>query len=524
MSSYLKIKSYPLKLIVIILLVLGIFLRFVNIDKKIYWHDEAFTSFRIAGYTVKEIKENIYINQEITVADIQKFQHINSQRTWIDALSSQAKEDGQHPPLYYLLLRFWEQVFGSSPAAIRTLTAILSLLLFPAVYWLSIELFNSSTIGWAAIALVAISPFHLLYAQNAKQYSLWSVIVVLSSAAILRAIKLERNHNKINWLIYGITLVIGLYTYPLTALVALSHGIYLIIIKGWRLTKSLIAYLVTFSIAFISFTPWLYVMSLNNFKGIDWLATKTTTISLFTTILGNISRVFIDFNLDSQTSPLLVFPLVLSILFLVAYSIYFICFHTPKHTWLFIIIIISVNILCFLLPDLLFGGRRSTVARYLIPSYLFMQLSVVYLFAKQIFSNNSFSRKFWQATLAIFTLATIMSCYQISNAESWWTQIPSNNHPQIIKIINQSKNSLLISDDSAPYNFGNLLSLSYRLHPDIKLLLVPEKEIPNISHDYDNVFLLHPAKDLRAKLEKTTNHKVKLINKPGMLWRLEKNK
>ena len=39
-----------LKFFFVVLLVLGIFFRFVNIDRKIYWHDEAYTSLRVAGY------------------------------------------------------------------------------------------------------------------------------------------------------------------------------------------------------------------------------------------------------------------------------------------------------------------------------------------------------------------------------------------------------------------------------------------------------------------------------------------
>jgi uncharacterized membrane protein len=42
-------KSDGLRFLVITLLVLGIFFRFVNIDRKIYWGDEVFTSLRISG-------------------------------------------------------------------------------------------------------------------------------------------------------------------------------------------------------------------------------------------------------------------------------------------------------------------------------------------------------------------------------------------------------------------------------------------------------------------------------------------
>lgn len=46
--------SKRLYLLITILLVLGIFFRFVNLEQKVYWTDEVLTSSRIAGYTAKE--------------------------------------------------------------------------------------------------------------------------------------------------------------------------------------------------------------------------------------------------------------------------------------------------------------------------------------------------------------------------------------------------------------------------------------------------------------------------------------
>jgi len=36
------------------LILLGIFFRFVNLDRKVYWIDETYTSLRISGHTETE--------------------------------------------------------------------------------------------------------------------------------------------------------------------------------------------------------------------------------------------------------------------------------------------------------------------------------------------------------------------------------------------------------------------------------------------------------------------------------------
>lgn len=63
-----------LRFLAIVILVLGVFFRFVNLDRKVYWFDETFTSLRISGYTEREAIAQVCNNQEIGVEDLQKYQ------------------------------------------------------------------------------------------------------------------------------------------------------------------------------------------------------------------------------------------------------------------------------------------------------------------------------------------------------------------------------------------------------------------------------------------------------------------
>jgi uncharacterized membrane protein len=224
----------------IIILILGIFFRFVNIDKKLYWLDETHTSMRIAGYTPQEVRSNLYTGNLISPLDIQKYQRLNSERGVIDTVNALATESPQHPPLYYVMARLWAQCFGDSVAAIRSLSAVISLLAFPCMYWLCLELFHSPLVGWLGMGLIAVSPFHVLYAQEARQYSLWTVTILLSSAALLQAIRVK---TKLSWGVYTIALALGFYTFPFTIFVATGHAIYVCVNEKFRLSKTSIAYL-----------------------------------------------------------------------------------------------------------------------------------------------------------------------------------------------------------------------------------------------------------------------------------------
>lgn len=65
-----------LKYMLLIVLLLGIFFRGFNLDKKVYWRDEALTSLAIAGYTGDRAWQDLG-GREISTEDLQNYQRIN---------------------------------------------------------------------------------------------------------------------------------------------------------------------------------------------------------------------------------------------------------------------------------------------------------------------------------------------------------------------------------------------------------------------------------------------------------------
>lgn len=242
--------------LLIIVLVIGIFFRFANLDRKIYWNDEAVTSLRVSGYTEAEIVEQVYDRNPISVSEILKYQRPNPEKNLGDVIDSLATEDAHLSLLYHVMARLWIDWFGSSIAAVRSLSAVISLLAFPCLYWLCRELFNSSLTGWIGMAMLAVSPFHVLYAQEARQYSLWTVTILLSSAALLRALRVQ---NKLAWAIYSVTVALGIYSHTLSILVIIGHSIYVAIAKRFRLSKLVVFFLWT-NVGLATFIPWLLIV------------------------------------------------------------------------------------------------------------------------------------------------------------------------------------------------------------------------------------------------------------------------
>src|SRR4028118_195437 len=215
-------------------ILLGIGFRFFELDRKLYWHDEAYTSLRAAGFTRQEIDDKLFQNRIVAAPELQKYQRIKPGSTEADTIRSLALEDPQHPPLYFLMARWWMQQFGSSLTASRSLPAILSLLSLPLMYALAQELFASNLTALLATALFALSPFDILFAQTARQYSLLTATVIGSSWLLLRAVRLRDWQN---WACYSLAIVLGFYTHPFFSLTLIGHGVF--IISYWLFVKKI---------------------------------------------------------------------------------------------------------------------------------------------------------------------------------------------------------------------------------------------------------------------------------------------
>jgi uncharacterized membrane protein len=518
------VSKYWLRFLVIILLVIGVFFRFVNIDKKLYHGDEVFSSLRISGYTQSEMRKQLSNGRLLNMEDLRKYQYPNSEKNAIDTIQGIIKEDSQILPLYILLTRFWVECFGNSIAVTRSFSAFISLLTFPCLYWLCQELFESSLIGWMAIGLVAVSPIHVIYAQEARAYSLWIVAILISSVALLRAMRLK---TKVSWYIYTATLILGFYTHIFFTLVAFAQGIYVLTIERFRLSKTSIYYLLSSLAGFITFVPWIWIIiTYPHPEAVAWANIKEKFFALSARWAGIFSRAFIDFGIspsDPGKLKIALIPLILIILALMSYSIYFLCRRTSKKVWLFVLTLIGSVGLPLLIVDFVFQKRLVT-NKYTLPCVLGLQLAITYLFTTKLasISTKAWQKKLWSFVAFMVITGEVISCMLHYQADMWWNQFPKDNqqYPKMAKIINQSNKPLLISDED------NLLPpievLAHLLDPKVRFQIVAKNQLPEITNGFSDIFLFlfEPSDFLKAGIEKVYNSKLQQVN--PFLWKLTK--
>ena len=95
--------------LVCFLLTAGVLFRFTNLGKRIYWHDETGTSLRVAGYTNGEVIAELTNAPIISAKILLKYQRPSHEKSVIDTIKSIISDDPHHPPLYFLMSRFWAQ-------------------------------------------------------------------------------------------------------------------------------------------------------------------------------------------------------------------------------------------------------------------------------------------------------------------------------------------------------------------------------------------------------------------------------
>ncbi|MBD2561907.1 MULTISPECIES: glycosyltransferase family 39 protein [Nostoc] len=526
-----------LKILVIILIGLGIFFRFAHLGHKIYCCDESWTSVAISGHTVAGLKQEVFNYQgTIPITIFDKYQHINPGHGVADTVNYLITSDPQHPPLYYVMVRLWAQVFGDSPTGMRSLSALISMLIFPSVYWLCLELFESTVVGWVAMALVAVSPLQLFFAQEARQYSLWMVEILLSSAALLRTIRQE---NKVNWVVYTLTLPLGLYTHLFTVLVMISHGIYVVIQQQFRFTKTLLNYLLVSIAAFLIFLPWLIAiiphtrtaLELTSGSAVKWINNPFELIAIF---LIRVTRIFFDLNLTSDIFTFNSFTLEGSLIYsitalifslsLIGYLIFYIIKILKYKTSLLIFLMGGFTSLLLVIYDLISGGIRSIQVRYQLPLYLSLEIIVAYVLAFHIFQEKTLQKNISQSLLVGLLIAGLISDVRFFQAGNWWTQSDGQFIRETGQLIKESERPLLVINDS-PINLGGILTLS-RYSPKVSLLPVADDSLLLIPPKFSHILFMQNNSSLFHQLEQDKTYSLKIVKvlnlPPGGLWQFEK--
>lgn len=146
----------------------------------------------------------------------------------------------QHPFFSFLLQGLLLRMAGSSEFVLRFPAAAAATLLTPLLWALArrlaiLDAVPPGTASWAAL-LAAVNPFYLWYGQEARPYSLWAMLAVLSTYLLLRALTFVAANQRTQRLTlagYAVSLAAFLSTHYLAVFLIPLHGL----LVFWRLAQ-----------------------------------------------------------------------------------------------------------------------------------------------------------------------------------------------------------------------------------------------------------------------------------------------
>ena len=116
----------------------------------------------------------------------------------------------------------------------------------------------------------------------------------------------------------------------------------------------------------------------------------------------------------------------------------------------------------------------------------------------------------------------LLSSIYISPKIFWANKDPSRyyQNPEIARIINESSNSLIISDAV----WDQIMTLSYRISSDVKYQLVTQYDNQKIPDNFSHYFLYKPSRDLQNQFKQNRNYQIKSAYQgdDSWLWIIQK--
>ncbi len=269
------------RLLLLLWLILGIGLRLINLTAKPPWTDEFSTLVFSLGNSFLRVP----LNQAIDINVL--LQPLQPQSTHgIQDVVTRLLTESNHPPLYFVLDHLWLRLFPPVAGLVslwgaRSLAAFLGAVSIPAIYALSWLMFRSRVVSHLAAVMMAVSPFGIFLAQEARHYTLAILWVIASLACLVIATRHIQNRTQlpikvtIFWIVINALGIASHYFFVLT-LCAEAIVLFWFLIWDWRLSNSFKSWWRIYAVAAgtaVSGLIWVPIFLHNQYgnKLTDWI-------------------------------------------------------------------------------------------------------------------------------------------------------------------------------------------------------------------------------------------------------------
>jgi uncharacterized membrane protein len=161
----------------------------MRLTAKAPWTDEFATIVFSLGHTFATVP----LDQALSINDLLQPIQPNPNSGIADVIHHLLTQSN-HPPLYFVLAHQWMRLFPPEAGlvsmwAARSLPALFGTLSIPAMFGMGYLAFRSRLVGQMAAAMMAVSPFGIFLAQEARHYTLAILFVIASVCCLIVAVQ-----------------------------------------------------------------------------------------------------------------------------------------------------------------------------------------------------------------------------------------------------------------------------------------------------------------------------------------------
>ena len=217
--------------ILILILLLGTFLRVYGLGDESFWLDESYT-VKYTDYTIPQVVKGTYANSTLLPMFFGK--------------------GAGTVPFYYMITNSWTKIFGMSEFKLRIVSALFGIASIYVIFLLGRFLFNSQA-GLIAAFMLAINHQQIYFSQEARMYGMLVILTSLSAFFLLRALSSNRTAY---WAAFVIANIALLYTHYFSFFILFFEGLYLL--TYWQKYKKCFKQIFFSGLAIIIFyLPWI---------------------------------------------------------------------------------------------------------------------------------------------------------------------------------------------------------------------------------------------------------------------------
>ena len=274
-----------------------------------------------------------------------------------------------HPPLFYIILKAWTNIFSDSIFSMRMLSTLLSMLSMLFLFNICREIKITEKRIIFVLILYAVSPLNIYYSQEVRMQSLNLFLTIGSTFFFLRFLNSKKNIHGVLWALFA---ALSLYTHYFALLILFSQ-VLIIFVKylfkeiDLSLTKAGFVYSL---IPIALFSPWIPTFLNQTAQGQPWRTGQSVT-QILENYLVFFKEIFFSYYWNYENKGVItgtaVFSLILISFLIVSFIVYY--KNSDKKKLSIIILFVVPSLIAMIISfrqSIIFSRYLSIIVPYLL--------------------------------------------------------------------------------------------------------------------------------------------------------------